>query len=141
RLIMTPRPIHRKTFLKKALIGSIGAALCGRSGLAAAREQMNESASVTSLGNWELIGGAGRNESWSAQAGHNRVRALVEFQGKLYAGIGTGDAQVWRFDGVRWEQVGGSSIMGSWPSQIGSVQTAPAGKVFGPPWVNVLLPD
>jgi hypothetical protein len=53
--------------------------------------------------------------------GHNArtIYALQAWKGSLYAATGTGKttgpaSSVWRFDGQRWEQVGGGGIRGSW---------------------------
>ena len=89
---------------------------------------------------WELIGGSSRNGSWSDEDRQNRVRALAEFQGALFAGIGAADAEVWKFDGARWSQVGGAGIMGSWEgrrySEGESRQTAEMNL-----WADALLAD
>lgn len=51
--------------------------------------------------------------------GTRTIYCLMEFKGHLYAGTGTGKltgsaSAVWRFDGINWEQVGGTGIRGSW---------------------------
>lgn len=51
--------------------------------------------------------------------GARTIYCLIEFKGALYAGTGTGKltgpaSAVWRFDGTRWEKVGGDGIRGSW---------------------------
>jgi hypothetical protein len=51
--------------------------------------------------------------------GARTIYALQEWKGQLYAATGTGKtagpaSSVWRFDGQRWEQVGGNGIRGSW---------------------------
>ncbi len=138
--------MNRKAFLRASIGALATSAFLNKTALAASTGQSKagsspSSASLSSLpsGTWELIGGAGRNESWSTEARHDRARALAEFQGKLYVGIGTGEPEVWRFDGRRWVQVGGRSIMGSWPTQADLTRQMPRGS--RPPWVNVLLPD
>ena len=65
-------------------------------------------------GAWELIGGHGRNGGWSDARGQNRVRALAEYRGALYAGLGAADPEVWKLEEGRWMQVGGGGILGSW---------------------------
>ncbi len=57
------------------------------------------------------VGGWGR--------GARTIYALQAWGGHLYAATGTGKttgsaSSVWRFDGQRWEQVGGGGIRGSW---------------------------
>jgi len=86
-------------------------------------------------GAWELIGGGGRNGGWTDARGHNRVRALAEYSGALYAGIGAADAEVWKFDEGKWTQVGGGGILESWERRPGSAD--PVEQV----WVNALLAD
>src|SRR5688500_4635735 len=98
-------PMNRKDFLRASLGALVTAPFLSRAALAAAEADASfapalENPSASSR-TWELIGGAGRNESWSVQDGHNRARALTTFRGQLYAGIGTGDAEVWRFSGQR----------------------------------------
>lgn len=135
--------MNRKDFLRASLGAFFTAPFLSRAALAPAGANAQPVPALPGpparSGTWELIGGAGRNESWSAQDGHNRVRALTTFRGQLYAGIGTGDAEVWRFDGQRWELVGGRELMGSWPSQRNAPRQPNGGS--RPPWVNVLLAD
>ena len=60
------------------------------------------------------------DDGWGANA--RTVYCLAMFQGKLYAGTGTGKlsgsaSSVYRFDGGRWEKVGGAGIRGSWAQE------------------------
>ena len=51
---------------------------------------------------------------------------MAIYNGDLYAGIGfsTGDAEVWRYNGVTWTQVGGDGVNSSWlDSYIEDVST------------------
>lgn len=66
-------------------------------------------------GSWAQIGGDGINSSW-AIATYEVVDSLAAYDGYLYAGLGLsgGDAEVWRFNGTSWSQVGGDSINSSW---------------------------
>ena len=89
---------------------------------------------------WELIGGNGRNASWTDDASQDRVRALCVFRGELYAGIGTAQAEVWKFDGNEWEQVAGGGINRSWPAFTGAPGEG-AGPNPGYVWVNSFLSD
>lgn len=134
--------MNRKDFLRTSLGVFVTAPFLGRISLAGGADvPLAPAPERPSAGprTWELIGGVGRNESWAVQDGHNRVRALATFRGELYAGIGTGDAEVWRFNGQRWERVGGHRAMGSWPSQKDRSRDLDRGS--RPPWVNVLLAD
>ena len=72
---------------------------------------------------WSRIGGDGINGSW-AEGIYEEVQSLVWDGTYLYAGTGvhTGDAEVWRWNGSAWTQIGGDAIYGSWPvNQIDSV--------------------
>ncbi len=56
-------------------------------------------------------------EDWGR--GVKTVYSLAVFQGQLYAGTGTGSlhgpgSSIFRYDGVRWEKVGGHGVRGSW---------------------------
>ena len=77
-------------------------------------------------GDWERLGGGYINESWGYY-GLNSVESSTTFDGKLYMGTGTsvaGSAQVWQFDGSRWQIIGGQGIKGSWaPDTYESVFT------------------
>ncbi|MBG89908.1 MAG: hypothetical protein CMO80_23840 [Verrucomicrobiales bacterium] len=85
-------------------------------------------------GSWELIGGDGRNGSWTNSRGHDRTRALAGFRGELFVGLGAADSEVWKFDGKKWSQVGGNEIRGSWKARPDSGEKKPV-------WVNSLLTD
>ncbi|USN96635.1 MAG: hypothetical protein H6797_00315 [Candidatus Nomurabacteria bacterium] len=66
---------------------------------------------------WSLAGGNDTNGSWD-QNGKRAVNAIVKMGSDYYYGIGndTGDAEVWKWDGSSWTQIGGgpSSIHNSW---------------------------
>jgi hypothetical protein len=66
---------------------------------------------------WTIVGGQGVNSSWAAGT-YEDVMSLASFGGDLYAGLGTtaNDAEVWRFNGTTWTQVGGDSLNSSWPA-------------------------
>lgn len=66
---------------------------------------------------WQIIGGQGVRGSWQADTYEN-VFTLQSYNGSLYAGIGTtaNDAEVWRYNGSSWSQVGGDSLNGGWPA-------------------------
>ena len=65
--------------------------------------------------NWVIVGGQGLNGSWPAKTYEN-VLSMLSFGGNLYAGLGTtaNDAEVWRYNGSTWTQIGGDSINSSW---------------------------
>ena len=64
---------------------------------------------------WTIIGGQGVNGSWSA-ATYEAVFSLQSYGGDLYAGLGStaNDAEVWRYNGSTWTQVGGDSLNSGW---------------------------
>jgi len=74
---------------------------------------------------WELAGGEGHNGDWSSHA-YDHVYALNWHEGRLYAGMQgflcdgdgyqpeQGNAEIFRFDGARWERVAGEGVNGSW---------------------------
>jgi Purple acid Phosphatase, N-terminal domain len=64
---------------------------------------------------WTIIGGQGINNSWAAGTYEN-VLSSVSYNGNLYVGLGTtaNDAEVWRWNGSAWTQVGGDSLNSSW---------------------------
>jgi hypothetical protein len=72
--------------------------------------------------NWQQIAGGAILGSWPSGSVMS-VDSLAADARYLYAGTGMhlGMARVWRFDGVRWEQIGGDGLLGSWASDMDSV--------------------
>lgn len=64
---------------------------------------------------WTQIGGDTLNSSW-ASATYEYVYSLRYYGGNLYAGLGAtaGDAEVWRWNGTAWTQIGGDTLNGGW---------------------------
>jgi hypothetical protein len=66
---------------------------------------------------WTPAGGNDIKNSWDTN-GKRSVNAYVKMGSDIYAGIGvdTGDAEVWKWDGTNWSQIGGGAtgINGSW---------------------------
>jgi len=64
---------------------------------------------------WTQVGGDAINSSW-ADATYEHIHDAVQYNGKLYAGLGsgTGDSEVWEWDGSSWTMVGGDGINSSW---------------------------
>ena len=64
---------------------------------------------------WTQIGGDGLNTGW-AGATIERVQSLVSDGTNLYAGLAltAGDAEVWRWNGTTWSQIGGDAVNASW---------------------------
>lgn len=71
---------------------------------------------------WQIIGGQGVRGSWAFDTYEN-VHTLQSFNGELYAGIGSSanDAEVWRYNGTSWTQVGGDSLNGGWTTNFEAV--------------------
>ena len=71
-------------------------------------------------GAWSQVGGDGLNSSWSALGVREGVKAMTVYRDQLYAGIGatgwaaTGNhAEVWRWDGSSWTEIGNTSTWGT----------------------------
>jgi len=66
---------------------------------------------------WQIVGGQGVNNSWLPTT-YEDVLSMVSYNGNLYVGLGTtaNDAEVWKWDGTTWSQVGGDSLNTSWPA-------------------------
>ncbi len=67
---------------------------------------------------WDRIGGMGKQNSWngvfSPLANYESVPSLAEYEGKLYAGLGSsaGDGEVWGYGVVendQWTRIGGDA--------------------------------
>lgn len=67
-------------------------------------------------GRWEKIAGSGLRGSWSNARYRGVYELWVHTDGRLYAGLvaNPGPTAVYRYDGARWEKVGGDGINGSW---------------------------
>jgi hypothetical protein len=78
---------------------------------------------------WTKIGGDDVNGSWLAGT-YETVKTLAVYSGDLYAGLGngTGDGEVWRFDGASWTKIGGNGQNGSWGNTIEEVRAFSAFK-------------
>lgn len=64
---------------------------------------------------WSIIGGQGLNNSWDPYV-YESVISMTSYNGQLYVGLGTtaSDADVWRWNGTSWQQVGGDGLNSSW---------------------------
>ena len=76
---------------------------------------------------WQLIGGQGINNSWSAVT-YEQVMSMASFQGKLIVGLGTSanDAEVWEWNGTSWAKIGGDSLNGGWTANFEEVDAMAA---------------
>lgn len=67
---------------------------------------------------WTVVGGHGQNSSWSPMPTntYEAIRAMSVYNGNLYVGMGSGvnDADVWKYNGSIWEQVGGDNKNSGW---------------------------
>ncbi len=66
---------------------------------------------------WNKIGGDTVNSGWDSTT-YEEVESLVQYNGNLYAGLGsgTGDASLWEFNGSTWSKIGGDDVNSSWTS-------------------------
>ncbi len=71
---------------------------------------------------WTQAAGDDINGSWDRD-GNLTVESTAIIGTNLYAGLGsgTGDAEVWRWNGTRWDQVAGDGLNNCWPN--GSFET------------------
>ncbi|GAB4026676.1 MAG: hypothetical protein Fur0011_2860 [Candidatus Microgenomates bacterium] len=71
---------------------------------------------------WNLIGGQGVNSSWAANTYEN-IFSMIHYAGELYVGLGTtaNDAEVWKWNGSVWSQVGGDSLNSGWTTNFEGV--------------------
>lgn len=82
---------------------------------------------------WTKIGGDDLNSGWTSGT-YERVRTMVVYNGNLYAGLGngTGEGEIWRWNGNTWSQVSGDSMNSGWTNAIEEVITMVAfnGKLY-----------
>ncbi len=66
---------------------------------------------------WTQVAGNDLNESWDKD-GNPTVESSAIIGSNTYVGLGngTGDAEVWRWNGTKWTQIGGDDINNCWPS-------------------------
>ncbi len=71
---------------------------------------------------WQVIGGQGVNNSWAVNT-YEDVMSMVSSGGNLYVGLGTtaNDAEVWRWNGSTWTQIGGDSLNSGWTTNYEEV--------------------
>lgn len=91
--------------------------------------------------NWTMIGGQGINSSWAyghpsvSTVTYRAVTSMTGYKGDLFVGLGggtNGDAEVWRWNGTTWTQIGGDSDESgdnSWAT--GTKRSVPAMIVIG----------
>ncbi|HSE60886.1 MAG TPA: fibronectin type III domain-containing protein [Candidatus Saccharimonadales bacterium] len=71
---------------------------------------------------WQVVGGQGLNGSWATNT-YEDVMSMVSYGGNLYVGLGTtaNDAEVWRYNGSTWTQIGGDSLNSGWTTNYEEV--------------------
>ncbi len=71
---------------------------------------------------WTLIGGQGINNSWALNT-YEVVYSMKSYAGELYVGLGStaNDAEVWKWNGSTWLQVGGDSFNFGWTTNYETV--------------------
>ncbi|TXH60523.1 MAG: hypothetical protein E6Q84_04515 [Thiothrix sp.] len=80
---------------------------------------------------WEIVGGQGVNSSWAVNT-YESVLSMVHYAGNLYVGLGVSanDAEVWRFNGTSWSQVGGDSLNSGWTTNFEGVYALAADSTY-----------
>ncbi len=65
---------------------------------------------------WSQIGGDGLNSSWTTVGAYEYVQTITGDGTNIYVGLGltAGDAEVWRWNGSAWSQIGGDGLNSSW---------------------------
>lgn len=68
-------------------------------------------------GSWTQVGGDGVNSSWIDTV-YERAKSMAVYNGYLFAslGVSAGEAEIWRYDGSIWTQVGGDTLNSGWAS-------------------------
>ncbi len=74
---------------------------------------------------WEQIGGMGATgypTTWQNIDDIDGVYSMAMYNGELYAGLGasSGDAEIWKFDGVTWTRIAGNGAAASYQGWGGS---------------------
>ncbi|KKU76489.1 MAG: FG-GAP repeat protein, partial [Candidatus Giovannonibacteria bacterium GW2011_GWB1_47_6b] len=76
------------------------------------------SSTSTYQGYWYQMGGNSIKSSWGSYA---RVDSMASYNGELYAGIehsSDADAEVWKYNGTVWAQIGGDTLNSSWTDTL-----------------------
>jgi hypothetical protein len=71
---------------------------------------------------WTKIGGDGVNSSWAAST-YEQVGGFAWDGSNLYVGLGTGsgDGEVWIWNGSSWTKIGGDGVNSSWAAAQGYI--------------------
>ncbi len=67
-------------------------------------------------GQWQKIAGSGIRNSWNDARYQGVYELWLHTDGYLYAGLvaNPGPTAIYRYDGERWEKIGGDGVNGSW---------------------------
>ena len=87
---------------------------------------------------WALLGGIGVNGSW-ATSSLDYIYDAISYGGKFYiaGGGGLGDDEVWEYNGVSWQKVGGDGVFSSWSDVTGVVEVSALAVANGKLYANV----
>lgn len=77
---------------------------------------------------WLQVGGRGVNGSWPATTPYQIAPSMTTDGTNLYVGLGngTGNAEVWRWNGSTWAKIGGDGLNGTWNINYESVHSLAA---------------
>jgi hypothetical protein len=64
---------------------------------------------------WEMVGGQSFRGSWANNT-YEYISSISSFGNDIVVGLGSGgnDAEVWRWNGTNWSQIGGDSLNSGW---------------------------
>jgi hypothetical protein len=73
---------------------------------------------VRSTSTWTKVGGDGVNSSWNTV--YETVYSMCRFNDQLTVGLGSGsgDSEVWQYNGSTWTKIGGDTLYSSWGATI-----------------------
>ncbi len=73
---------------------------------------------------WTMIGGQGLNSSWAVNT-YELVNHMIDYRGDLYValGISANEAEVWKWNGTIWSQIGGDSLKNGWTTNYDNVRS------------------
>lgn len=122
---------NSKNFIwRQVVVGSdvyvaLGSASTALNGTALGDAEVWKCADCATSPVWSRIGGDGINSSW-ADGAYQDASSLVSDGTNLYVGLGNNPAnraEVWRWNGSTWSQVGGDGLNSSWNTSYERVTT------------------
>jgi hypothetical protein len=86
---------------------------------------------------WVQIAGAGVPSTWNT-TNHTTVYSMANDGTNLYASLGSGSAaaEVWKYNGTSWTQIGGDSLNGSWATSISNALVWANSKLYSSAWTT-----